>query len=86
MALKIMLGVVGGAFAFTANMLALAIIDQINQKVPEAERVDWIRWGGISIRKKHRKLYPESRLVLAMDICGALMVLAFIAAVWLTGR
>jgi hypothetical protein len=84
MALKIMLGVVGGAFAFTANMLALAIIDQINQKVPEGERVDWIRWGGI--RKKHRKLYPESRLVLAMDICGALMVLAFIAAIWLTGR
>jgi len=83
MSLKIIIvGLVGGAFAFAANLVAFAIIGQINQKVPEGKRVNLFFWG-TEIRKKHRALYPRSKLVSAMDVCTSLMVLAFLALCWL---
>jgi len=76
-------GLIGGVFALSANMIAWTIIGQINQKVPATERVDWNHWG-TGIRTQHRKMYPESRFVLTMDICTALVVLTFGVLVWLT--
>jgi len=61
-------GLIGGAFALSANMIAWTIIGQIN------------RTG----RTQHRKMYPESRLVLTMHICTVLVVLTFGVLVWLT--
>jgi hypothetical protein len=83
MTLRIVLGLVGGAFAFTANMIAFQIIDQINKTLPESERLDWLGWG-TGIKKRHRVLYPESRLVLAMNVCTALMVVTFVLLICLT--
>jgi hypothetical protein len=41
MSLKmIIVNLIGGAFALAANLVAYAIIGQINQKVPEGERVE----------------------------------------------
>jgi hypothetical protein len=85
MIIKIILGLIGGAFAVGANIFAFTIIDQINQKVPNNERIDWFYWGS-GIRKQHRKLYPGSRLVPAMDGCAALMVSTFLILVWATFR
>jgi len=45
MILRIVLGLVGGAFAFAANIIALWIIDQINKTLAESERLDWLGWG-----------------------------------------
>jgi hypothetical protein len=83
MTLRIVLALVGGAFAFSANMIAFQIIDQINEKVPEAERVGWLGWSS-GIKKQHRRLYPESRLVLAMNVCATFMVLTFVLLMCLT--
>jgi hypothetical protein len=78
----IILGLVGGAFALAANLVAFEIIAQINTRVCEGERVDFFRWG-TEIRKKHRALFPESKLVLTMDVFGALMIATFLILCWL---
>jgi hypothetical protein len=83
MALRIVIGLVGGAFAFTANMIAFEIIDQINKTLPDSEHLSWLGWG-TGIKKHHRLLYPESRLVLAMNVCTALMVVTFVLLICLT--
>jgi hypothetical protein len=83
--IKIILGVIGGAFALAANIITFTIIDQINQKVSNNERIDWVHWGS-GIRKQNRRLYPGSRLVLAMDACAALMVSTFLILGWATFR
>jgi hypothetical protein len=77
----IVVGLIGGAFALAANLIAFTIIGQINQKVPDDQHIDFIFWG-TEIKKKHRALYPDSRLVLAMNICGSLMLLTFLALSW----
>jgi hypothetical protein len=83
MTLRIVLALIGGAFAFAANMIAFEMIDQINAKVPEAERLGLLFWG-TGIKKQHRTLYPKSRLVPAMNACMVFLVLTFIALVWAT--
>ena len=83
MILRIVLGLVGGAFAFAANIIALWIIDQINKTLAESERLDWLGWG-TGIKKRHRLLYPESRLVLAMNVCMVLMAVTFTLLICVT--
>jgi hypothetical protein len=63
------------------NLIAFTIIGQINQKVPDDQHVDFFFWG-TEIKKKHRALYPDSKLVLAMNICGSLMVVTFLVLSW----
>ena len=77
----IVLGLIGGTFALAANLIAFTIIGQINQRVPDDQQVDFFLWG-TEIRKKHRALYPDSKLVLAMNICGSLMVVTFLVLSW----
>jgi hypothetical protein len=77
----IIVSLVGGVFALAANLIAFTIIDQINQKVPTDQRVGFFLWG-TEIKKKHRALYPDSKLVLAMNICGNLMAVTFLVLSW----
>ena len=78
----IILGLVGGSFAVAANMIALMIIGQINQNLPQEERISYV-WWGTGIRKLHHQFYPKSRLVLLMDLCGICMVICFAAVIWI---
>jgi hypothetical protein len=78
----LILGLVGGGFAVAANMLALMMIGQINQNLPEGKRLSYV-WWGIGIRKMHRRLFPKSMLVLLFDICGILAGGCFVAAGWI---
>jgi hypothetical protein len=75
---------IGAGFAVMGNMLALVIIGQINEKVPENERLSYFRWG-LGIRKLHKHLYPKSKLVLFFDLCGILMVACFPILLWSMG-
>ena len=77
----IVVALIGGGFALAANLVAFAIIDQINQKVPEGQKVDWFFWG-TGIKKTHQTLYPDSKLVLAINILTWLMVVSFLVLCW----
>jgi hypothetical protein len=67
----------GGSFAIFANMISFAMIGKINERVPERERISHF-WWGTEVRKRFKKLYPESRLTLLLDLCLILMVVCFL--------
>jgi hypothetical protein len=71
----------GAGAAVTANMLAYVMTGQINEKVAQNERLRYLGWDS-RIRRKHRQLYPESKLVYLFDACGILMVVCFLILGW----
>ena len=77
----IVVALIGGVFALAANLRAFTIIDQINQKVPEGQKVDWFFWG-TEIKKRHRALYPDSKLVPGLNILTWLLVATFLVECW----
>jgi hypothetical protein len=72
---------IGASFAIMGNMLAYVIVGRINERVPESERVSYLKWD-LRIRKKHREIYPDSKLVSLFDLCCILMVLSFLFVMW----
>jgi hypothetical protein len=76
--------VIGASFAILGNMLAYVIVGQINQRVLDKEQFSYL-WWDLRIRKKHKQLYPGSKLVLLFDLCGILMVLCFPFLIWSMG-
>jgi hypothetical protein len=73
----IVVALMGGFFAIFANMICFAMIGKINERVPESDRISYFRWG-TEVRKRFKKLYPESRLTLLLDLCVILMVICFL--------
>ena len=67
----------GGSFAIFANMIYFVMIGKINERVTESERISYF-WWGTEVRKRFKKLYPESRLTLFVNMCMALMVICFL--------
>ena len=76
----------GGAFAIAANMLSFVMIDKINQRVTEPERLSYFRWG-TEVQKRYKELYPTSKLPLIVNICIAMMlvVFAWVVRFWVFG-
>jgi uncharacterized membrane protein YdcZ (DUF606 family) len=52
---QVLFGGLGGAFAICANMLAIAAVGKINEKLPEGQRVSYIWWNA-DILAKYRRL------------------------------
>jgi hypothetical protein len=77
----IVVGLLGGAFALSANLVAFEMIEQINHKVPEGEKVHWFFWG-TEIKKRHHALYPDSKLVPVLNTLTWLMVASFLVGSW----
>jgi hypothetical protein len=75
---------IGAGLAISGNLLAYVMIGQINQRSAENERLSYWGWD-LRIRKKHRQLYPESRLVYLFDLCVILMVACFPFLLWSMG-
>lgn len=65
-------------------MLSYVMVGQINQRLPENERISYL-WWDLRVRKKHREMYPESKLASLFDLCGILMVLCFPLLLWSFG-
>jgi len=76
---------VGGGFTVAANLVAFTMIEQINQKAPEGQKVDFFRWG-TEIKKKHRALYPDSRLVSVLNSLTWMAVASFLVLCWFVLR
>jgi len=66
-------------FGVAASILSIVMIGRVNEKLPEGQRVSYLRWG--PIRKLHRQLYPESKLVLVYDLCTVGIGVCFIVAI-----
>ncbi len=77
----VVVALIGGAFALAANLVAVTMIDQINRKVPEGQKVHWLFWG-TEIKKKHRAIYPDSKLVPAINGLTWLMAACFLVLCW----
>jgi hypothetical protein len=83
----IMAGGLMASFAVLGNMLYFIMIGEINERVPENERISYL-WWGTEVRKRYKQLYPSSKLVLLADICLILMVPSFLFLVrfWVFGN
>ena len=77
----IVVALIGGGFALAANLVAFTMIDQINQRVPDGQKVDLFFWG-TGIKKRHQTLYPDSKLVLVINTLTGLMVVSFLVLCW----
>jgi hypothetical protein len=66
-----------GSFAIFANMISIAMIGKINERVAEGERISYF-WWGTEVRKRFKELYPESRLTILFNLCVILMVVCFL--------
>jgi hypothetical protein len=66
----------GGSFAIFANLISFVMIGKINERVPESERISYF-WWGTEVRKRFKRLYPDSKLTLLLDLCLVLMVVCF---------
>jgi len=77
----VVVALIGGAFALVANLVAFTMIDQINRKVPEGLKVHWLFWG-TEIKKKHRAIYPDSKLVSVINGLTWPMAACFLVLCW----
>ncbi len=76
----IIAGCIGASSAVLANMLSFIMIDKINARVSENERISYL-WWGTEVRKRFKQLYPGNRLVLLLDSSVVLMVLSFVLVI-----
>ena len=83
-ALTIAIIAIGGVFAYTANMLALVMVDQINLKLTEKERISQWAWD-LAVGRKHKRLYPESKLSFLFGLCWISVVGCFPILLWSMG-
>jgi hypothetical protein len=83
-ALTIAIIAIGGVFAFTANMLALVMVDQINLKLTEKERISQWAWD-LAVGRKHKRLYPESKLSFLFGLCWISVAVCFPILLWSMG-
>jgi hypothetical protein len=67
----------GASATVTANMVSFIMIGKINVRLPEGERISYIRWG-TEVRKRFKELYPGNKLVLLLDSCLGVVVLCSI--------
>lgn len=72
----IVIALLGGSFAIFANLISFVMICKINERVAESERISYF-WWNIEVRKRFKRLYPESKLTLLLDLCFVLMVVCF---------
>jgi hypothetical protein len=57
-------------------LISFVMIGKINERVPESERISYF-WWGTEVRKRFKRLYPDSKLTLLLDLCLVLMVVCF---------
>ena len=89
MAPRIIVGVVAMACAvicaILASFMTFGMVDQVNEKLPEAERFAWLRWYPSKRRRLYRKytmLYPNGQLLTKVRVLTVLMFACGFVAAW----
>jgi hypothetical protein len=82
----IVAGCLMASFAVLANLLYFVMTGKINERLAESDRISYFG-GGTEVRRRFKRLYPGSRLVLLLDSCVVLMFLCFVFLVrfWVFG-
>jgi hypothetical protein len=76
------IALLGGSFGALSTIISFIMIGKINEGVSETERISYFRWG-TEVRKKFKRLHPESRLTFLLDLCVILMLVCFPALLWM---
>ncbi len=79
------LAVVGGLCALVANLTCLEMVDKVNERVPESERVSWFGWSSDIVRQ-YAQYYPGGRLALRLRIVEIGMAICFLGIMLLILR
>ncbi len=84
--LDVALGFVGAGSAMGANLIAVSMINRINEKLPSSDQMSYMWWDW-SVRRKFKNLYPDDNLVKYFDLCIVLTVIGFALVVpfWVFG-
>ena len=69
--------VIGASAALLANMLGLIIVGQLNQKLPIDRPISYF-WYDLRIRKQHHQLYPNSKLILLLNLCIIVIIVSVV--------
>ena len=76
-----------GAFGLASTITGFAIVEAVNEKLPEREQFDPFWWGPsktFRLRREYRRLYPEGKLLGRQSVlAGAMGVCVFLAALLL---
>lgn len=73
-------GCIAGCGAVVANMVYLTMIDKINEKSPESERISYFS-GGVEVRRRFKELYPADKLIRVLDSCLLVTLLCCILGI-----
>src|SRR5579859_2936679 len=75
--LLIAIGILVAGSTLAANLIAVSMVNRINQKLPSSDQMSYISWDS-SVRRKFNSLYPGDNLVRYYDLCFVLMVIGFL--------
>jgi len=89
MAPRIIVGIVAVACVSICGLLStfahFDMVDQVNDKLPEAEKFDHLGWyfsKRLRLNRKYRMLYPDGRLLMKVKILMVLMFACLVVAAW----
>ena len=83
--LLVALGFLGASCAIAANLIAVSMVNKVNEKLPPSDQMSYMSWDW-SIRRKFKGLYPNDNLVRYFDLCVVLVVIGFFLVLfWVFG-
>ena len=77
--------VCGVICAVTTTLLTFAIIDQVNDKLPEGEKLAWLGRSPFKYRRlsqEYKRLYPNGRRLLIANVLTVVMFACFLVGAW----
>jgi hypothetical protein len=86
---RIIVGIVAVACVSICGLLSTFVlfemVDQVNDKLPEAEKFDHLGWylsKRLRLNRKYRMLYPDGQLLMKVRILMVLMFACVVVAAW----
>jgi len=86
--LPIVLFVGAQIFALIATVVIYSMVSMVNAKLHEDEQFNYLFWypGKMSKLTQHyRKLYPQGRLLLVLNICTVMVIGLVVLFAWKAG-
>jgi hypothetical protein len=73
----ILVTLIGGGAAFSANFISFHMISRLNARLPPDKQVSHYWWGA-QIYKQFNQAFPNDKLMIGLVACLFTMVLSFI--------
>ncbi len=79
--LPMVAAVVASWSALLAAVIVRVMAARVNRQAAEGERIVSVLRGGRDLRRRYKEIDPRTWLVLALDVCVALLTLSLIVLV-----